>query len=560
MKASVGESLLEVLRRGGVLLPAGCGGLGLCGLCRVKVLSGSLAPPTREEVGALREQLEEGWRLACQARVAGDVELEVPPLKRSTGKVRARPPVKISAPALLIPVVVGRGEPSYEEELLAALLNYGVRVASASLSALNKLAELKSGVAVVVDGEIIDLTEAYVGYGLAVDVGTTSIAASLIDLSSGATVAEAVDYNSQLQYGSDIISRVRYAAQEPGGVAKLQRVAVDTVNRLLEKMGVPGERVYRAVVAGNSVMLHLFFGINPRTLGFLPFRPVYRRQLRARAREVGLRVHPDAPVESLPILGGYVGGDVVGDLLAANLLEYGTAMLIDVGTNGEIVLKRGDTLVAASTPAGPAFEGVGLHSGMMAVEGAIERVKIGIGGSVEYSVIGGGEARGICGSGYVDLLAELVRAGVLSREGRLLSGSRVKEVSGVRAFVLDEERGVVLTQQDVRKLQLAVAATKFAAKFLLRTAGVELSELERVIVAGDFGYHLDLTNAMEIGLLPRVDEGKVSYIGNGSLTGAEMYMVSEEARRRAGELLSRCRVLDVPRDERSFIAELRLAW
>lgn len=554
-----GETLLEALRRHGVPVTAGCGGLGLCGLCRVKILQGELSPPSTREAELLGQQLEKGWRLACQAKVLGDAEVEIP-LRRATAKFRVRPLASISTPALFAPFDASGGEPSYEERLLEALKAAGVEARQASLSALNALSSRVSGVAVVVEGEVVDIADAYAGYGLAVDVGTTSVAASLVDLLSGAVVAEAVTLNSQLKFGADIISRIRHSIAEPNGVRQLQEAAVNTVNELVSKLGVTPAKIYRVVIAGNSVMQHLFFGVNPGPLGFLPFRPVYRRPLTAKGKALGLDVHPDALVESLPILGGYVGGDVVGDLLTARLSEYGTAMLIDVGTNGEIVLKRGNEYVAASTPAGPAFEGVGLHSGMMAIEGAIEKVRVSSGGEPEYEVIGGGEAKGICGSGYVDLLAELLRAGLLSKDGRLARGPRVKELNGVLAYVIDERKGVALTQQDIRKLQLAVGAVKFTAKFLLKKMGVSAEDLEKVVVAGDFGYHLDARNAMEVGLLPKVDDSAMEYIGNGSLTGAELYMVSQEARREALELASVCRVLDVPRDDRSFIAELAFGW
>lgn len=554
-----GETLLEALRRHGVPVTAGCGGLGLCGLCRVKILQGELSPPSTREAELLGQQLEKGWRLACQAKVLGDAEVEIP-LRRATAKFRVRPLASISTPALFAPFDASGGEPSYEERLLEALKAAGVEARQASPSALNALSSRVSGVAVVVEGEVVDIADAYAGYGLAVDVGTTSVAASLVDLLSGAVVAEAVTLNSQLKFGADIISRIRHSIAEPNGVRQLQEAAVNTVNELVSKLGVTPAKIYRVVIAGNSVMQHLFFGVNPGPLGFLPFRPVYRRPLTAKGKALGLDVHPDALVESLPILGGYVGGDVVGDLLTARLSEYGTAMLIDVGTNGEIVLKRGNEYVAASTPAGPAFEGVGLHSGMMAIEGAIEKVRVSSGGEPEYEVIGGGEAKGICGSGYVDLLAELLRAGLLSKDGRLARGPRVKELNGVLAYVIDERKGVALTQQDIRKLQLAVGAVKFTAKFLLKKMGVSAEDLEKVVVAGDFGYHLDARNAMEVGLLPKVDDRAMEYIGNGSLTGAELYMVSQEARREALELASVCRVLDVPRDDRSFIAELAFGW
>jgi len=563
-EAEAGSTLLEALRGRGIPVPAGCGGLGLCGMCRVRVLRGDVSPPTAGEVALLGNLLNGGWRLACQVVLRGDVEVEVP-LRRGLAKGRVRRSVRITNPVALIPVEVGVGEPSAEEALLRSLSERGVRASALTLRALSSLAsaatrEGATKVAVVADGEVLDLADDYTALGLAVDVGTTSVAVSLVDLASGAVLDERATLNSQVRYGADVISRVHYAVTHERGVEELQRAAVGTVNELLAEMRAPRDRVYRVVVAGNSVMLHLFFGISPRALGYYPFRPVYRRGLAARASELGLGVHPYALVSSLPILGGYVGGDVVGDLIAADLSEYRVAMLIDVGTNGEVVVKRGDRYVATSAPAGPAFEGVGLRSGMMAVEGAIERVRLTEGGRVEYEVIGGGRPKGICGTGYIDLLAELLRAGLLSESGRLLRGPGVTEVDGVAAFVVAEEEGVLLTQLDVRKLQLAVAAIKLAAKHAMRAAGVEPGDLEAVVVAGDFGYHLDAGNAVRIGLLPPVDESAIRFIGNGSLTGAELYMVSEEARREAESLARVCEVLDVPRDERAFVGELRFGW
>lgn len=562
--ASVGSNLLEILREKGVPIAAGCGGLGLCGLCKLKVKSGRLSEPTERERKLLGGMLHDGWRLACQAYIVDDATVELAVRKKGY-KFRIRPSVKVVNPLLLVPVNVSNGGESIEEELLTTLQKLGAGATYSTTLALNKMAltasrEGVSKVAVIAERELLDLAEDYRGYGLAVDVGTTSVAVSLIDLTSGELVDERATLNSQIRFGSDVISRIQYSLVHHNGVKQLQESVISTVNKLVNEMGVPATSIYKITVSGNSVMLHLFYGIIPKTLGFLPFKPVYRRGLVARASELGLKVYPCAKVESLPILGGYVGGDVVGDILAAELFEYGTAMLIDVGTNGEVVVKKSNQYVAASTPAGPAFEGVGLYSGMMATEGAIEKVRVDHDGEIVYEVIGGEPPRGICGSGYVDLLAELLRKGSLTRQGRLLSGPGVREVNGITAFLVDEERGILLTQPDVRKLQLAVAAVKLTAKFAMKQLDVELCELEKVIVAGDFGYHLDPCNAMEIGLLPKVDHAVVEFIGNGSLTGAELYMVSSEAKQKVGELLDKCRVLDVPRDEKAFIEELKLCW
>ncbi|MEM3138548.1 MAG: ASKHA domain-containing protein, partial [Thermofilaceae archaeon] len=540
------------------------GGLGLCGLCKLKVKSSRLSEPTEREKKLLGDMLRDGWRLACQIYIIDDTSVELM-IKKKGFKFRIRPSVKVANPLLLVPVNVSNEGESIEEELFTTLQKLGAEVNRSTTLALNKMAltasrEGVSKVAVIAEKELLDLAEDCRGYGLAVDVGTTSIAVSLVDLTSGELIDERATLNSQIRFGSDVISRIQYSLVHHNGVKQLQESVISTVNQLVNEIGVPATSVYKVTVSGNSVMLHLFYGVTPKTLGFLPFKPVYRRGLIARAGELGLKAHPCAKVESLPILGGYVGGDVVGDVLAAELFEYRTAMLIDVGTNGEVVIKKNDQYVAASTPAGPAFEGVGLYSGMMAIEGAIEKVGVEPDGKTAYEVIGEGPPRGICGSGYVDLLAELLRKGLLTREGRLLSGPGVREVNGVTAFLVDEEHGILLTQPDVRKLQLAVAAVKLTAKFAMEQLGVELCKLEKVIVAGDFGYHLDPCNAIEIGLLPKVDRVIVEFIGNGSLTGAELYMVSNEARQKVWELLGKCRVLDVPRDEKAFINELKLGW
>jgi len=560
-----GTTLLDALRGAGVPIIASCGGLGLCGLCRVRVLRGSLSPPTSREREVIGSLLAEGWRLACQARVAGDATVSVPQMGGRAEKARRRPRLPLAPPVVTIPLRVGRAQPSLEESILRYLRAVGVAADAVSRRALGKASCMASrgelsGLAVVCGGEVIDVFDSYGVYGVAIDIGTTSVAVSLVDLGSCSVVAEKVGLNEQLRYGADVISRIQYAITVEEGVTALRRAVLDTVNRLIGGFGVDENRIVRATVAGNSVMLHLFHGVNPATLGSLPFEPVYRRGITMGACEAGLAINPEGIVEALPILGGYVGGDVVGDILASRLLESGKALLVDIGTNGEVVVKRGDEMLAASTPAGPAFEGVGLSSGMMAVEGAIERVEL-EDGEARCSVIGGVEPRGVCGSGYVDLLAELLRHGMLDRSGRLVKGSPgVREVGGVLRFVLDEERGIAVTQVDLRKLQLAVAAIKLTTKFLLKSLDMSPRDLEKVVVAGDFGYHLNPLNAMEVGLLPKVEPEVVDYIGNGSLTGAELYMVSPEARREVAQLVRQCRVVDVDRSQDSFIKELRFGW
>ncbi len=572
VEAEVGETLLDILRTAGVRLSAPCGGLGLCGGCRVKV-HGAVSEPTSAERRLLGDALNRGWRLACQVRVIGDCTVTVPVVKEVPPKARLVRPFKIAPLVKLVPLGrIWRQHPSIEEVVAEAARSAGLDVRSIGLPAIRRLSEiLRSGEPVVlaVKGkEVVGASTSLRGYGLAVDIGTTTIAASIRDLSSGALLAEGVALNKQVEFGADVISRVSYAIR--GGFEELRVAFTSTINSLArdlaDRAGIDLEQVYVVALSGNSVMTHIALGVNPATLGSLPFEPAFRRSIEVNASTLGLDISEQAVAFNLPLMGGYVGGDAVADVLASGLLDYGRALLLDVGTNGEVVLKAGRRLLATSVPAGPAFEGVGLTSGMLAVEGAIESVSLGADLSPKFRVIGGGQPKGICGSGYVDLLAELLRLGLLRRDGRFepVEG-RFRSEDGVLRLPLyeDEEVSIVLTQLDVRKLQLVIAAFKTAVKQLLKAARVDLSDLEKVFVAGAFGQKLDVNNAQEVGLLPPLPEENIVFIGNGSLTGAEMCMLSEEEFERAQEVALKAEVIELPESEsfrRTFIGELKLGW
>ena len=556
-------TLLEALRKKGYNVNSACGGLGICGLCRVKVLRGYLSSPTQSERDRLSQLLKDGWRLACQAYIRGDVEIELPSVERRVGKERRIRVFSVRHDLKILPLgVIGRNFPSDAETLVRRLEEEanlkGIHVSRDALMKLprfilNNLALY----AIVVGGEIIDFSDRMEAYGVAVDIGTTTVAASLVNLLNGAILGEASTLNRQVSYGADIISRISYCQKKTGGLRELQEAVLDTLNSLIrelvEKTGIKPENIYRVVVAGNTVMTHIFLGISPETLGLAPFEPVFREPIRVKAENLNIGVNPSALVETLPLLGGYIGGDVTGDSLASGILEENCALLIDIGTNGEILLKKGEKVYAVSVPAGPAFEGVGLESGMTALDGAIESIAIGKDLNIEYSVIGDTKPRGICGSGYIDLLSSLVDIGILERNGRFrnIASSRLRERNGIVEFVVETKnnagigRDIVLTQLDVRKLQLAIAAFKAATKILLREANALLKELERIYVAGDFGRHINSRNAVNIGLLPPVEQDRIVFIGNGSLTGAEIYMLSLEERRRALELYREIKVISL---------------
>ncbi len=567
------ETLLAVLRENCIIIPAVCGGLGLCGTCKVKILSGKVNPPKKEEKQILGEMIENGWRLACCVIPYSDLKIYVPILPSKISKSRRIKAFRIEPEFEIIPYNISMNNSSIEEEISSFLRKIGYRSARTDLYSLRRIATTNFSNVVLSYDKVIDFTNKISGYGLAIDIGTTTVAVSLRDLFSGRLIDELSTINRQTVYGMDIISRISYC-RKVNGLYELNKAVIDTINGLIkeitEKNNIDPSSIYRIVVAGNSVMTHIFLGINPSSLGRLPFKPVFRRIRYGKAKDFKIYANDNADVLTLPILGGYVGGDLVGDVLASDFLEYEYSVLIDVGTNGEVLLKKRSKIYAASVPAGPAFEGMGMSSGTVAKKGAIESFRIDD-GKVIYKTIGGEKPLGICGTGYIDLLAELLSNGIIEGSGRLIGSldNRVVNINGVKSFIVEFSHNtlngshIVLTQKDIRKLQLALGSFKSALKTLLSVADINIDSLEKVIIAGDFGYKINFDNAVRIGLVPPCDHKNVEFIGNGSLTGAEMVLLSKEYRETAETLLNLTTVIDLRKQrdfDKIFINELKIGW
>ena len=378
----------------------------------------------------------------------------------------------------------------------------------------------------------------------------------LVDLVTGRDIGSAAAINGQTRYGHDVDSRIHYSLEHEDGPGSLLGAVIDTIDgildELLEAKSLSREDVYEIVVVGNTTMTHLLLGVSPRCLGFLPFNPVFRGAVDVNAKDAGIQINGAGRLYVLPGIAGFIGADTVGALLAAGMDygdQHGVQMLADVGTNCEVVLRLGDRLIACSTPTGPAFEGMRITHGMYAGPGAIE--KITFGESVRNQVIGRGTPKGICGSGLVDAGAELLRVGLIDETGRLAGRldcngafppelmDRLVEVEGDRQFVLatDEEgRRITMTQGDIRELQAAKAAIRSGIEALLNAAGVKPSDVSMLYLAGGFGNYLNKTNTMRLGLLPKLPEERIRFIGNAAVVGAKMALLSRAARRRANRI------------------------
>ncbi len=530
-----GTTILEAARRAGVLIEAPCNGAGHCGKCIVRLASDDLARII-VHMDAPDDATGEGAVLACHSEVYGDVTVEVPrQAEQGLRVISAGTGIKVTPE----PFITRRFDPAAHQTAILAG---------------EKLLAIERGDTVAGN------------HGLVVDIGTTTLVAALVDLDSGRELASASSLNPQSLHAQDVLSRIRFAAAADG-LALLQQDLIAELNRLAgdvaHQAGIEPERIYEAVFSGNTCMLHLAAGVDPSPLGRIPFTPTITGGNHLDAAEIGLKIAPRGLVYLPPVISAYVGADISAGILAAGLAGLsGVTLFIDIGTNGELALAVDGSLTASATAAGPAFEGMNISCGMRAAVGAVERVDIAGTGELDMAVIGGGKPAGICGSGLMDLVAELVEQGGIARNGRFAAASAVAPLLAARmegegskaAFRLGDQ--VSLTQKDVRQVQLAKGAIRAGIELLLRAEGREPKDLDRVLIAGSFGYHLRERSLITLGLLPPEAAGKVTFLGNTARSGGEMLLVNARLRAELQELVGRVRVVDLagnPAFERTFM-------
>jgi len=575
VRVAPGSTLLAAAQAAGVALVAPCGGAGICGKCRVRVISGACTPPAESEKAHLdAAELAAGWRLACQAIPQEDVKLDIPPDSLSTAQrlqVEGQESTIAPDPAV-IPVEVQVPPPTLDDlradtsRLRDALAERGIaratfeqpvlRVLSERLRAQEwsaRLAVRKNGSPHAVIGV---LPKEAPLLGLAVDLGSTKIAAYLVALASGRTLAKTGQMNPLVAYGEDIVSRIAYANAHPGGRSLLQERLVTGLNAIAEALchecaAVP-EQIVEAVVVGNTAMHHLFAGLPVRQLGEAPYVPAASEALEICACHLGLKLAPGAQVLLPPNIAGYVGADHVAMLLATEAWKAEAPTLaLDIGTNTEISLAVGGSVLSCSCASGPAFEGAHIHAGMRAAPGAIEAVHI-TGESVHIQTIGDTPPVGICGSGILDAVAELRAAGIVKQSGRLAQDHpRVRPWKGGGAFVLvpASETGngedLLVTRRDVHEIQLAKGAIRAGIESLLEKAGLPAEAIETVIVAGAFGTYLNIASAIRVGLFPPLPLARFRQVGNAAGTGARQLLISTARREEANQLVKRVAYIEL---------------
>jgi uncharacterized 2Fe-2S/4Fe-4S cluster protein (DUF4445 family) len=564
-----GQSLLECARQLSVDLVSICGGVGMCKHCRVQIVSGSVTELTpKEQKGLSEREIQQNFRLACLTYPRSDVKIYVPPesltaLQRTQVEglelsVEPEPPVRsldlqLAAPTLDSP----RAD---DQNLWAALAEQhdvppGAVDHQVRQSLSRQLREFGWRAQVALrDAEIVAVGAPSVRWlGLAADIGTTKIAVYLVDMESGQTLASKGLMNPQISYGEDVVSRIFAAGRSPENAAKLQKLLVDVVNEtaaaLCSEVEANPSDIVEAVIVGNTAIHHLFLGLPVQQLGMSPYVPAVRSAIDVKGRDLGLRFAPGGYVHLLPNIAGYVGADHVAMLLATRLAEFSHVVLaLDVGTNTEICLNCRGKMTSLSCPSGPAFEGAHIKFGMRAAPGAIEHVRL-TGNKLAIQTIGGEPPVGICGSGLMDMVAQMRLNNVLDSSGRMRpQHPLVRSRDGMAEFVLVEQadrEAITVSQRDVRELQLAKAAIRLGVRALVEAEGLAEESIEEVIISGAFGTFIDVESAIVIGMVPPLPLERFKQIGNAAGTGARLALISRSQRDKAREIALRARYIEL---------------
>ncbi len=563
-----GTTIAEAAQKADVYIKNLCGGQGICGQCRVQIISGKVELEDKSKAFFSKEEIEKGYVLACQTKVYDNLEVLIPPESRMEGaKILTGEMLKateIEIDPIVKKIFLELPKPTIEDnvsdstrlsrELRKKTGWHGYDISISCLRKLNatlresdfkitaSIAKHRNGYKII-DVEKNETTNTH--YGIAVDVGTTTVVAQIVEMNTGRVLGVTGAPNPQASYGEDVISRIIYACDK-NGLGELHEVIIKTINQLIQNLisekDISLNSIIAMVAAGNTTMSHLLLGLMPCTIRLEPYVPVADIYPQVIAKEMNININPEAIIETLPSVASYVGGDIVAGVLACGIPERPEiTALIDIGTNGEIAIGNSEWLVCCSASAGPAFEGGGTRCGMRATRGAINEISISD-GKITYKTIGNAKPRGLCGSGLIDCIYELVKNKIIRPDGKFerdLKDERFSIVDGIPQYVIvpAEESGtkqpIVITETDIDNLMKSKGAIFAAMKSLADYIGISFDQIEKLYVAGGFGNYLNIEKAIGIGLLPDIPREKIEFVGNTSLAGARICLLSEKALEKA---------------------------
>lgn len=583
-----GTSILSASQMAGVGLESLCGGEGWCEGCRVRLVAGELSPLTQSEIDVFsKAEIKAGFRLACQATSQGDITVDIPPESLTTQQrlqiegrqVESKLDPIVKAMKVKLDPAISLDLRADSTRLADALAGTGYAPVTFNYAVLVSLSDVLrennwSIKAIIRNNEVIALLkpdEHY--YGLAVDIGTTKLAIYLYDLESGNLVDKVGEMNPQIAYGEDVISRIAYCMQEPGGRKTLQKTLVDTINKkLMEICKIPGilsNQIVDAVMVGNTAMHHLLTGLPVDQLVIAPYISAVNTAMDIQGRDIGLAMALGGYIHLLPNIAGFVGADHTAVILSTGLWKTDKkTLVIDVGTNTEITLAANGHLFSCSCASGPAFEGAHIQDGMRAAPGAIERIKI-LNQEVHILTIDNQPSVGICGSGILDAVAEMKAAGIVNEKGAMQAGQfnvrhngRMLEFLLVPAASTGHGKDIAVTRSDVNEIQLAKAAIRAGLEILLSKAGMVAAEINEFIIAGAFGTYIDIPNAIKIGMFPEVPIERFTQVGNAAGMGAILTLLSSDQRVITQEFINKVEYVELTtyKDfQKEYIKDLYLA-
>jgi uncharacterized 2Fe-2S/4Fe-4S cluster protein (DUF4445 family) len=582
-----GTDLLSAAIKCGIVLSAACGGEGVCGKCKVVVAKGDVKAEESRFVSPAERK--KGMVLACQALVEGDLEVDVPkgsvettqklshaseeftrgiPLERENA-FKFSPIVRkvfVTVPEAtaddnsgdldrICDAIKASGDDLHVSTALANVkhLSGVLRESDYKITAVLACKEDRLEILAIEPGDT-----AKSNYGFAFDIGTTTVAGQLVDLNKKEILGTRIAFNKQAGYGSDVITRIIYGS-EPAGLEKLSAAVIDNINEIVEDLAAQNKislgDIYAFVCAGNMTMMHLLLKIDPTNIRKAPYVPTANVFPTVHPPEIRLEANPKGVVSFFPGVSTYLGGDIVSGILSSGLADSDElSLLIDIGTNGEVVLGNKDWMMGAAASAGPAFEGSGLGCGMKAVNGAIQKIDIDDEANVRIGTIGDAKPVGICGSGYIDLLCQLRKRGMIAKDGRIntdIKTARIRKAGSIAEFVVafkkDSASGsdIVVNEDDIENLKRSKGAIYSAVIALLNKVGKNVGDLKKVYIAGGFGSYLNIENSIYIGLLPDAPRGIFRFIGNSSLAGARMALLSNEAFAKADDIYKNITYLDL---------------
>lgn len=552
-----GKNLLDIIQMNHLGMESPCGGKGICGKCKIKILNGDINNLTNEELKFLtNEEIDNNIRLGCLVYPKGDISIDFLDNDKKNHKILTDGYMpEFNKSPFLLKKVYKINKPTLEknlsyEDILINTIEGKIKDKHTILKHLPEIFKKDEFTAVYLDNELvgieIDDTSDKL-YSLAIDIGTTTVVASLIDINSGYEVSCESEINPQKEYGLDVLSRINFAKTKENGLYILHKSIINCINKLIEnlckKNNINKENIYEVAVAANTTMMHILLGVSPSSIGKSPYSPVFVSSKNISSSSLGINISSFGRVYLLPGVSSYIGADIVAGVCVCDLHKTDKNILfIDIGTNGEIVLSKKGELTSCSCAAGPALEGMNISCGMRAGEGAIENIKIE--DTIQTKVIEDKDPIGICGSGIVDAISELARLKLIGKTGRINKKSSVESDENLkhlsecivdedkkRKFVLIKEpKEISITQEDIRQVQLAKGAILSGFYALVNEMNIEINDLDEVIIAGQFGKHLSVESLVGVGIIPKELKEKVRYIGNSSKTGAVMTLLSKDIR------------------------------